>query len=198
MSVRVHLMRHGAHGGVGRMLTGRNDDGGLTEAGRRQVEAAAAGMKPFDVVRIEASPRRRTQETAQIIADTLGVPVLTVDALDELDFGAWTGRSFAALDQDPSWHAWNSRRSVAVPPGGEPMTAAVRRVSAHLNMLAHTDAGAAIVCISHCDIIRGAIAHYLGLGLDHLLNFDIDPGSISTLLVGDWGGRITSLNRSCE
>lgn len=197
MSARVHLIRHGAHGDVGRRLTGRADDGGLTETGRRQALAAAAHLRGGDVARIEASPRRRTRETAAIIAEALGLDVSIVDALDELDFGRWTGRSFSMLDEDARWHAWNAARSEAVPPGGEPMSAAVRRISLHLDALARANADTTVACISHCDIIRGAIAHYLGLGLDHLLNFDVDPGSVSTLVVGDWGGRIIAMNRSC-
>jgi broad specificity phosphatase PhoE len=48
--------------------------------------------------------------------------------------------------------------------------------------------------VSHSDIIRGVIAHYLGLGLDNMLRFDVDLGSVSTLVVGNWGGRLTRLN----
>jgi broad specificity phosphatase PhoE len=44
------------------------------------------------------------------------------------------------------------------------------------------------------DIIRGVIAHYLGLDLDHMLRFDIDPGSISTLLLDGQGARVTRIN----
>lgn len=197
MSACVHLVRHGAHGDVGRMLTGRGEDGGLTVIGRQQAMAAAAHLKNCNIARVETSPRRRTRETASIIAEALGLEMTIVDALDELDFGAWTGSSFSVLEQDAGWQAWNNMRSTAAPPGGEPMAAAVRRISSHMNAIARSDAHETLVCVSHCDIIRGAIAHYLGLGLDHLLNFDVDPGSVSTLVVGDWGGRISTMNRSC-
>lgn len=48
--------------------------------------------------------------------------------------------------------------------------------------------------VSHCDIIRGLIAYYLGLPLDNLLRFDIDPASVSRLVVGSWGARVMSMN----
>ena len=38
------------------------------------------------------------------------------------------------------------------------------------------------------------IAHYLELSFDNLLKFDIQPGSISTVLLGPSGGRVTRLN----
>jgi broad specificity phosphatase PhoE len=51
-----------------------------------------------------------------------------------------------------------------------------------------------VALVSHCDIIRGIIAHYLGLPLDNLLRFDIDPASVSRIVVGDWGARVISVN----
>jgi broad specificity phosphatase PhoE len=51
-----------------------------------------------------------------------------------------------------------------------------------------------IAAVSHCDVIRGIIAHHLGLPLDNLLRFDVDPASVSRLQLGDWGGRVMSVN----
>ena len=48
--------------------------------------------------------------------------------------------------------------------------------------------------VTHCDIIRGVIAFYLGLSLDHILRFDIDPGSVSTIEVGAGQARIIRIN----
>jgi broad specificity phosphatase PhoE len=194
MAARIHLVRHCAHGDVGRVLSGRCPATPLSAEGhahaQRLGEVFARGEA---ITAIHASPRLRTQQTAQAIADHLDIAVETVEALDELDFGAWTGRSFAELDDDPHWHHWNAARDVATIPGGETMKAAVDRAVTHVDALAQHDG--AVLCVSHCDIIRGVVAHYLGLGLDRLLAFDVDPGSISTLVVGDWGGRLLALNR---
>jgi broad specificity phosphatase PhoE len=48
--------------------------------------------------------------------------------------------------------------------------------------------------VTHCDIIRGVIAHYLGLSLDNILRFDVEPASISTIEINRWGGRVRSIN----
>jgi broad specificity phosphatase PhoE len=48
--------------------------------------------------------------------------------------------------------------------------------------------------VTHCDIIRGIIAHYLGLSFDNLLKFNVDPGSVSTLMLGPDGGCVTRVN----
>src|SRR3712207_6782721 len=115
----VLLLRHGAHEDVGRRLTGRAPDGGLTQRGRQQVEAAAAQLERSPPTAIFASPRRRTQETASIVARHFGLTVETSPALDELDFGDWTGRDFGELVSDRRWGEWNAKRATARCPGGE-------------------------------------------------------------------------------
>jgi broad specificity phosphatase PhoE len=54
-----------------------------------------------------------------------------------------------------------------------------------------------VLCVSHCDIIRGVLAHYLGLSLDNVLRFDIDTASLSALVLDGGGGRVTALNEGC-
>lgn len=174
------------------MLTGRRGGVSLTAAGRAEAEALADRLAREEVRVVQTSPRERAVETAAIIARRLGVAVEIVDALDEIDFGGWTGRSFAALAADPAWAIWNDRRGSAVPPGGETMAAAVARAGRHVAGLAAVGGG--VVCVSHCDIIRGLIADTLGLPLDNLLRFDVDTASLSVLVAGDWGGRVLAIN----
>jgi broad specificity phosphatase PhoE len=196
MSANVHLVRHCAHGDVGRVLSGRGGSAALTAEGRAHARwLGGLFARGEAVAAIHASPQLRAQQTAQAIAGRVGVPVETIDGLDELDFGEWTGHSFADLEDDPRWRHWNAARDVAAIPGGETMQAAASRAVAHVDAIAQRDRDGAILCVSHCDIIRGVVAHYLGLGFDRMLAFDIDPGSVSTLIVGRWGGRVSALNR---
>jgi broad specificity phosphatase PhoE len=192
LAANLFLVRHGAHGDLGRVLTGRGAGVPLTDTGRRQAAAVAERLARENIRVIHTSPRERAVQTAEIIADHIGAPVEIVDALDEIEFGAWSGRSFDDLAGDPEWNAWNARRGSTRPPGGETMEAAVMRARAHVATLAAEAGG--VVCVSHCDIIRGLIADALGLPFDNLLRFDIDTASLSTLVVGSWGARVVSLN----
>jgi broad specificity phosphatase PhoE len=177
-------------------LSGRCTGASLTAAGCAQARGLAGQFaRSGPVAAIHSSPRLRARETAEAIAARLGLQVELADALDEIDFGEWTGRTFAELDGDPVWAAWNTRRAIARAPAGESMAEAVSRAVMHIDRLASRDLAGAVVCVSHCDIIRGVVAHYVGLGLDRILAFDVDPGSVTTLLVGDWGGRLLTLNR---
>jgi len=51
-----------------------------------------------------------------------------------------------------------------------------------------------VVLVSHADVIKAALLYHLGLPLDAHARFDVDPASISTLAVGDWGAKVIRLN----
>jgi broad specificity phosphatase PhoE len=157
-----------------------------------QIVADLLGTEPLDA--IYSSPRERAFYTAREIAEPHELGAKVLDALDEVDFGDWTGKSFDELEGDPQWDAWNGTRSSARPPGGESMGEAVGRAVAGLTELAESYPDGCVAAVSHCDIIRGVIAHYLGLPLDNLLRFDIDPASVSRLVIGGWGARVMSVN----
>ena len=199
MTAKVHLIRHGAHDDVGQVLSGRSARSPLSAAGHAQAQWLAAYFaREEQIAAIHTSPRERTRATAEIIGGRIGVRAQVVDALDEVDFGAWTGRSFDELERDPEWREWNRQRSAVRPPNGEKMAEATARAVGHLDALVQRGWSGTLLCVSHCDIIRGVIAHYLGLGLDRLLAFDVDPGSVSTLLIGNWGARLLKLNGGQE
>jgi len=188
------LIRHAAHVELGRTLSGRRRDVALSGEGLEQAEIVSDLLAVEPLVAVYSSPRERAWYTARAIADAHELQVDVADDLDEVDFGDWTGMSFNDLEGDPAWNAWNEERATARPPGGESMAEAVARAAAALQAIAAAHPGGTVACISHCDIIRGLIAHYLGLPLGNLLRFDIDPASVSRLALGSWGARIMTVN----
>jgi ribonuclease H / adenosylcobalamin/alpha-ribazole phosphatase len=190
----ILLIRHASHVELGRTLSGRRRDVSLSDEGLEQAAIVADLLGTELLAAVYSSPRERAYYTAREIAEPHDLKVQIADGLDELDFGRWTGLSFDELEGDPAWQEWNEQRASARPPEGESMAEAVERATATLSRLAGDHAGEVIACVSHCDIIRGVIAFYLGLPLDNLLRFDVDPASISRLAVGDWGARVMSMN----
>lgn len=193
MSRLVGLVRHGSHDELGRVLSGRTTGVALNPAGRDEASALARALAGAGVGAILSSPQRRTVETAAILARALGPNPQVDPALDEIDFGEWSGRDFADLSGD-AWDLWNTARATAPAPGGETMAGAVVRAAALIDRLG-ADGGEPVLCVSHCDIIRGVVCHYLGLGLDHILRFSVDPGRICWLNAdGQGGAQLLSLN----
>ncbi len=186
MTAEVMLVRHGAHGDVGQRLTGRGPDGGLSPAGRVQVSDLSHWLSGAKLAAVMASPRGRTQETARAIASAHGLEVVTDAGFDEVDFGDWTGRTFASLEVDAEWKLWNSQRSAAATANGETMAQAQDRAWLALTALSERYSGALLAVVTHCDIIRALVARVLGLSLDRILSFDVYPASVTRLVVGPW------------
>ncbi|MEL6064642.1 MULTISPECIES: histidine phosphatase family protein [unclassified Methylobacterium] len=189
---RVILVRHGSHDRLGRILCGRMPGVSLSATGRAEAQALARRLAGSGAGTLLASPRERTAETAAPIAAALGLTVATEPDLDEIAFGAWTGRTFDALADDPDWTAWNTARATARPPGGEGMAEAQERIVRVLDRFAQD--GAPVILVSHGDVIRAALLKILGLGLDAYDRIVVDPASCSELALWPGGGRVVSLN----
>ncbi len=165
----------------------------LSDAGRQQAAALGERLARRGVTRVECSPLDRTVETAAAIARACGVDAPTpVEALLEIDLGEWTGRALDSFGDDCDWRTWNTRRGTARAPGGESMAEAQARVVAHLRTAA--DIGETVAMVTHADMIRAAVAHVLGLPLDHLLRFEVEPASVTGIAWGDWGAKLLWLN----
>ena len=193
VTTTIMLIRHAVHSDYGVRLSGRSDVP-LSADGMRQAERLAERLATRGIASVQSSPRRRAAETASAIARHARVGIEAHDALDEIDFAGWTDRSFAALEADPAWRAWNTVRGSARPPGGESQSEAAARAVRHIEEQAALSGGETLAMVTHCDIIRGVVCHYLGLPFDNLLRFDIDAASVSTIVVGAWGARVTELN----
>jgi broad specificity phosphatase PhoE len=190
--VVIHLVRHGLHADVGQILSGRSSLG-LNTSGRDQAERLGKRLENAGIEAIHTSPCRRAVETAQRISLACSLPLQIDQAFDEIDFGSWSGRSFAELASDLGWLQWNEARETARPPGGETMNSVIDRAISGIMRLAATSFERVVV-VSHADVIRGIIAHYLGLSVNRLLGFDVAPASVSRVQVGEWGGHVLSVN----
>ena len=193
MSV-FHLLRHGEHGLLGRVLAGRMPGVGMTERGRAEIAAQAERLAVEKIAAIYASPLQRTRETAEIVAARLGLPIEFRDDLIELDFGEWTGATFDSIRADLRWQAWSTQRSLATIPGGESMRAVQHRVVAAVVDLNERHPHETVVLVSHGDVIRSALVFLLGMPLDFYNRVEIGQGSISTIRIDTSGIRILALN----
>lgn len=163
----------------------------LNGRGRGEARRLAERLARVPLAAIHSSPRRRAIETAEFVAAGRELEFRETGALDEIDFGDWTGRSFMALADDPAWRHWNAARATARTPSGETMTAATMRAVDHISAIAGEGP---VLCVSHCDIIRGVVAHVLGLGMDRLLAFDCDPASLTRIEADGGDLRLVTLN----
>jgi broad specificity phosphatase PhoE len=195
MTVTFYFIRHAAHDNVGGFLAGRMDGVRLGPAGTAQAERLAHRMEREEINAIYSSPRQRTRQTAAAIAKACNLDEPeTAEALDEIDFGTWSGQTFETLDADPAWHRWNTTRSLCRTPGGESMLDVQQRILTLVEMLLRKKAASKVALVSHADVIKAAVSHFLGLPIDAWPRFDIAPASITSIAAGDWGAKVITVN----
>jgi broad specificity phosphatase PhoE len=190
----LFLVRHGTHPRFGQFLAGRMNGIVLNETGRAQGRWLAARLAREQVTDVQSSPRERAWQTAHPIAARAGVTVEIEPDIDEVDAGEWTGQDFGALNMDPRWRTWNAERGTARIPGGESMSEVQARTLRRIDRLCHSGAGGGHVLVSHAEVIKIIILHFLGLPLDACSRLEIGPGSLSTVIIGGWGAKISGLN----
>jgi broad specificity phosphatase PhoE len=203
MTTKLFFVRHAAHDNVGSYLAGRMEGVRLGPDGLAQAQRLGERMRREDFAAIIASPRERTRQTALAISDAAGVgPVKIADELDEIDFGRWNGRSFEELNTDPDWREWNVNRGAASTPAGQTMAQVQERVVGFTQRIANAasraGAGRSVVLVSHADVIKAAVCHFLGVPLANVDRFEISPASVTTLVVGEWGAKLYALNETVD
>lgn len=189
-----HLLRHGEHGLLGKVLAGRMPGVVLTERGRAEIAAVAERLAGDNVTALYASPLDRTRESAEIISERLGLPIRFRDDVIELDYGEWTGATFDAIRADPLWQQWSRMRSIARIPGGETMREVQRRIVEALLDLHATHPEETIAIVSHGDVIRAALVFALGMPLDFYNRIEVSQGSINTVRIEPNAVRVLRIN----
>jgi probable phosphoglycerate mutase len=181
------LVRHGVtphttdkrfSGGLGGANPGLSDDG------RAQVRMTAEWLEPLGsrAIAVVASPVRRTLESAQIVADQLGLPLEVEPGIAEMEFGRWDGMTFAEVaarfpDEMEQW-----RGSLDYEPGGgESFRGVQKRVLAALDALRERYAGRSVVLVSHVTPIKTIVSHVVDAPLESLFRMELAPASVSVV-----------------
>ena len=148
---KVLMVRHGeSEWNVLGKWQGRADIA-LTEAGREQARAAADYVRTtaLPVTRVLASTLSRAHETAEIIAERLGLAaVMTDERLVETDVGPWEG--LRADEIEAGWPRYLRDRKT--PPGFEPPDQVFARATQAIREAALV--GEHTLIVSHSGVIR--------------------------------------------
>ncbi|QYF89136.1 histidine phosphatase family protein [Arthrobacter sp. PAMC25284] len=175
------LVRHGETPTTGMVLPGRAPGLHLSERGRAQAARVAERLAGLPVSALYSSPLERARETAEPTAAGTGLEVHREPGLLECDFGDWTGSAIADLNVLPEWQTVQHSPSTFQFPNGESFTEMHDRIVGSLSALCAAHPGGVVVCFSHADPIKAAVAHALGTPLDLFQRITISPGSVSAV-----------------
>lgn len=188
------FVRHGTTDLTGKRLYGRSPGVHLSEDGRRQAEAVARRLTPVRPTALYTSPIDRCTETAAAIAEACGLQAVRVPDLAEIDYGRFTGRSFASLARTRLWRRLHRVPSGVRFPDGETLNEAQARMVSALEAIAGRHPRGRVAVVSHADPICMALAHYAGLHIDLFMRLQVSPGSVSAVRVEDAGLKVLMVN----
>ena len=190
------MVRHAVTAHTGKKLSGWMEGVPLTEQGRAQAESVADRLADVPLKAVYASPIDRTRETAVAIAKRHGLKVHLTRGIGEVEYGKWTDRSLRTLARTKLWTKVQHWPSAARFPDGESIRKVQTRAITEIERIAGEHPKQAVCCVSHGDVIKLVLAHYLGVHIDLYQRIVIAPASISTFGLGEDGPVILSLNAS--
>ena len=189
------FVRHGqTNGNVEGRWQGWTDTP-LNELGSKQADLAARrlGELKGQVHALYSSPLSRAYQTAQPIAQSLGLPVRLVEDLKEFHFGEIESMTFDEVaDKFPQLLArWDDRHDLSFAyPGGETRIAFMQRIADALDVLVTRHPQDTIVVVSHGGALRATLSHFFPEETDLWGSFTAGNCSLTYVQVN---GRCTEL-----
>lgn len=184
----IILVRHGENDWSKKnKLAGHIPGVHLNEVGHRQAHAVAQRLAALPIQAIYSSPVTRCVETANYIADTHRLSIQYVEEVGEVEYGEWEGKKIKKLARKPGWRAVQFFPSRARFPQGEALREAQFRAIQALEEIAARHEKELVVVVSHADIIRLLLAHYLGVHIDLFQRLVIAPGAASVIALSPDG-----------
>ncbi len=170
----------------------------LNEAGQKQAQALAERLGRAPITAIYSSPLERARETAAPLAKAKGLTVEIRAELGEVRYGQWTGKSLKRLARTKLWRVVQQQPSAMEFPEGETQRAVQARAVEAIEQIArnHARDKGPVVAVSHGDVIKLAVAYYLGMPIDLFQRLMISTASITALRLGRGHPALVKFNET--
>ncbi len=176
-------------------LAGRLTDVHLNQPGLEQSKALANTLANLPLKAIYSSPLERALETAQPLAEQKNLEIVPLPGLIEIDYGDWQGCSLKELYRTKMWKAFQQSPEWMCFPNGETLLQAQTRMIETIWTIAHQhEQKDWVVCVSHADPIKLALAYFLNMPLGTYQRLTIGLVSITTLYLDPPEARLISAN----
>jgi broad specificity phosphatase PhoE len=166
MTTRLFLVRHGATTLTAEDRFAGETDVDLSDAGRDQLRRLAARLANEKIAAAYASPMKRTVESARIVIEPHGVPVVTKGGLREISHGRWEQKTRTEVERlyPEEYARWEADPFSFAPEGGETGLSVTARALPAILEIVGAHPNETVLVLSHKATIR--------LLLSSLLAFD--------------------------
>jgi broad specificity phosphatase PhoE len=175
VGVRVLLVRHGETVWNQENRWQGQADVPLSEVGREQARRLAQRLRAErrHVRAIYASDLQRALQTAAILGDVLGVPLIPEVGWREMDIGTWSGLTTAEVIARYAAEWERLRAGEDLPRGGGETFAQFQgRILQCVRRLIERHAGEQVVVVTHGGAVRALLLHCRGLDMSQFRQID--------------------------
>jgi broad specificity phosphatase PhoE len=175
-------------------------DSPLDDVGRVQAQATAHRLRRESPEILYTSTLSRAAETAHIIAQELGIPVVPDERLKERDLGQLSGLSNDEIQE--RFAEWVHRRQTEAqyvpPPGAEATEGFSERVRQVVRDIVERHPHGTVGVVSHGGVIGMVVSQQLGLAWQRHRPFSLANGSLTIIEAVDDRWRVHLLNDRCH
>ncbi len=197
---RLILVRHGeTEWNRVERLRGRIDIE-LNETGHRQAQAVASRVGAWKPDAIYSSPLKRALQTARPLAKACGREIKPLEAVTDIDYGAWAGHSpeEVAAQHCDLYRTWLETPHLVQFPEGESLEQVRSRAWIAVEEVCTSHAEETVVLVSHVVVNRVLICAVLGLDNSSLWRIAQENGAISIVDAKEDQYRLVLLNDICH
>ena len=171
---RLYLVRHGALVTSDEWRYVGHKDVELNDTGIDQIKGLADRLKSENISIILSSDLKRSKKSAEIIAETLGLQVLSHKDFREINLGHWEGMTrdeIASNFNDEFERRFTNVAEFRIE-NGESFVDVKNRVIPRLTSYIDENKGSNILLVAHGGVNRVILCHVLGLNLNNLIRID--------------------------
>lgn len=174
---KLILLRHGeTNKNLDNALHLTDDDAQLNETGILQIEKVAQELKDYSPDIVYSSREKRSLESARILAQTLGVPMLELDNMHERNWGEFSGQPWSEVEKILNPMGLDERYNY-IPPGGESWKTFEERLIHAVTKVTTENPDKVILIVTHGGAIRALMPYLLNKPKEE--SFKYDPKNAS-------------------
>jgi broad specificity phosphatase PhoE len=123
-----------------------------------------------------------------------GVEIVEEPAIAEVLYGRWEGMHYHELIDDPHYITYRKSPIEHPTPGGETIPEVQARGVAAVMRTMEVHSGKRVLFVSHGDIVRTVLCHFLRLELKHFHRIRVDNATLSAVQIAGEFAEVKFLN----
>ncbi|WP_353097127.1 histidine phosphatase family protein [Tissierella praeacuta] len=193
---RIFLIRHGQSEWNKLNLVQGQQDTMLTDLGKRQAMKLGNRLMTENIDRVYTSDLSRAYTTAKLISDIIDKPLISNEALREINFGPWEGLDIQKIREDYSYEyaIWNKEPHKLNMNGAETLKTLQYRSMNYVNDIINENKGKNIAIVSHSATLKTIILGLLEMNVSYYKNISLSNVSLTIVECRSYNNVLTLLN----